>query len=178
MPPCRTGDRVLALDHSTGRLAFRPVYIFVHREPAVSGVFTNIECSPLGPGSAAGGSNATWRLQLSGRHYLPVCASGNATACGPLRLGGLLDSLRSPAASWQHRYGGEVQPGMLVLVADGEGKLAPAVVRRVWQSVERGLFNPLVEVGRPGAWVWDVGGCGGPTEQRRSAWRVPWHASM
>lgn len=153
MLPCRAGDRLLALDHRTGRLAFRPLYIFVHREPAVSGVFTNIECAPLGPGGAAGAGNATRRLQLSPRHFLPVCASGEAAACGPPRLGGLADSLRSSAAGWQHRYGGEVAPGMLVLVADGADQVAPAVVLRVWQSVERGLFNPLVEVGSPGPWA-------------------------
>lgn len=144
---------MLALDHATGALAFRPLYIFVHREPAIHGVFVNIECAPLG------GANVTRRLQLSARHYLPVCAGGDAAACGTPRLGGLLDSLRSSAAGWHHLYGGDVQPGMLVLAADHEGQLGPARVLCVWQTVERGLFNPLVEVGTsvPGAGPWRLG---------------------
>ncbi|KAL4421656.1 hypothetical protein ABPG75_010947, partial [Micractinium tetrahymenae] len=119
------GDRVLALDHSTGRLAYRPLYIFVHREPAAFGTFVNIEAAPLAVGRPAP-ANATRRLQLSPRHFLPVCATGDAAACGRPRLGGLLDSLRSSLTSWQHRYGREVQPGMLVLAPGADGQLTPA----------------------------------------------------
>ncbi|KAL4440600.1 hypothetical protein ABPG75_003601 [Micractinium tetrahymenae] len=152
MQELRPGDRVLALDHATGRLAYRSAYIFAHREPGASGAFVNIEAVPLAAEEAGGASsNATMRhrLQLSPRHFLPVCAAGDAAACGAPRLSGLLDSLRSLGTSegWRQRYGQEVQPGMLVLLADGEGGLAPARVLRVWQSVERGLFNPLVEGG-------------------------------
>ncbi|KAL4429187.1 hypothetical protein ABPG77_010166 [Micractinium sp. CCAP 211/92] len=144
MEHLRTGDRVLAMDHATGHLAYRPLYIFVHREPQARATFVNVEATTLGTQDSA-----ARRLQLSRRHFLPVCASGDAAACGTPRLGGLADSLRSSLATWQQRYGQDVRPGMLVLVADGTGAPVPARVQRVWLSTQQGLFNPLVEGGIP-----------------------------
>lgn len=129
------------MDHATGHLAYRPLYIFVHREPQARATFVNVEATTLGIQDSA-----ARRLQLSRRHFLPVCASGDAAACGTPRLGGLADSLRSSLATWQQRYGQDVRPGMLVLVADGTGAPVPARVQRVWLSTQQGLFNPLVEV--------------------------------
>ncbi|PSC74266.1 hypothetical protein C2E20_2665 [Micractinium conductrix] len=180
MRQLRIGDHVLALDHASGRLGYRAVYLFGHQEATASGPYLNIEARAAQPvpggrshGGSSGGSGApAARLQLSERHWLPVCAAGRD--CGPPRLPGLPRLPRalravllaegsdrgargSSSGSWQYLYAGDVQPGMQVLVAapagasgNGNGSAAAggalqvAVVTLVWSSFERGLFNPFV----------------------------------
>ena len=182
MRQLRIGDHVLALDHASGRLGYRAVYLFGHQEATASGPYLNIEARAAQPvpggrshGGSSGGSGApAARLQLSERHWLPVCAAGRD--CGPPRLPGLPRLPRalravllaegsdrgargSSSGSWQDHSAGDVQPGMQVLVAapagasgNGNGSAAAggalqvAVVTLVWSSFERGLFNPFVYV--------------------------------
>ncbi|KAL4424164.1 hypothetical protein ABPG75_001465 [Micractinium tetrahymenae] len=168
MSRLRIGDEVLSMDAATGRLAYRSVYLFGHQDAAAEGVMVNIEARllPPLPGAAATASLAQntstpARLQLSPRHYLPVCMHGGG--CGAPRLPGLLRGVLAAAFGgstdgWQHGYAQDVRPGMLVLVAGpgssassgGGGTLGAvrlAVVTRVWTSTERGLFNPFVHGG-------------------------------
>lgn len=99
---------MLALDRQTGRLAYKPVYLFGHQDQHARGLFVNLEARLLSPGalSAVAGASAAaaappaaaggrlWRLQLSKQHFIPTCAEGRAEACGEPRLPGLAGLLR------------------------------------------------------------------------------------
>lgn len=140
------GHRVLALDHATQRLAYKPVYLFPHQEQAALGPFLSLEVAP----EPAGSNATTLQLHLSPLHFVPRCLARAAADCGAPRLPGLLDGLLTLPASWQYAYARDVRPGDWLLVAapgaSPGSDLVPAAVQRVRASMQQGLFNPFVEV--------------------------------
>ena len=121
------GDRVLSVDRSSGAQVFREVYLFGHRDSGAVQEYVSVR--------TAGGSV----LQLSPRHYIPVCVegcSGDALAAAP-----------GSSAVMQPKYASDVRVGDIVLAAAADGAssgLALVAVEEVWTGLAAGAFNPLV----------------------------------
>jgi hypothetical protein len=116
------GDQVLVVPRGgggglpAGATAYRPVYLFGHREAGSVQPYVSL--------TTASGHT----LRLSPSHYIPVLPSPAA----------------APGAA-QPKYASEVRPGDLVLVmaASGQATQLSAVVE-AWQSAAVGAFNPFV----------------------------------
>ncbi|WIA28437.1 hypothetical protein OEZ86_010981 [Tetradesmus obliquus] len=110
------GDKVLAVDVSTGKAVFDSVYLTPHRDAGAAATYLNIRASPVG---AAGSSKA---LTLSPMHYVP-------TACGVGQQQQCLKHAR------------EVAAGDLVWLLQGQQAVL-ARVDEVTASIEQGMYSP------------------------------------
>lgn len=110
------GDKVLAVDVSTGKAVFDSVYLTPHRDAGAAATYLNIRASPVG---AAGSSKV---LTLSPMHYVP-------TACGVGQQQQCLKHAR------------EVAAGDLVWLLQGQQAVL-ARVDEVTASIEQGMYSP------------------------------------
>ena len=127
------GDRVLAAEAASGRLALRDVYFWGHRDPYVLAPYVTLGVQLLGGGSA---SNQSVQLQLSPRHFLPACLPGSQ--CSP-----------RARSDWRQMYARDMAVGSHVLVAPDPASTTAVqlgVVTSMQQRFERGQFNPFVMV--------------------------------
>ena len=134
-----------SIDKATGRPAFRPVYLFGHRDPSRPSRFVNL-----------GVTGSPTPLQLSPTHFIPICTSGcDATA----------------TVRWTYKYAKDVRVGDIVMafqqIEDGSNNMSAtaaaagvdgaagaaspadsgirlARVEYTTMSLEAGLFNPYV----------------------------------
>ena len=120
------GDKVLSVDRGSGARVFREVYLFGHRDGDTVQEYVSVR--------TAGGAV----LQLSPRHYIPVCVHGCAAG---------EEGWAPGSAVLQPKYGSELRVGDVVLVAAAGGSasgLEPAAVVETWVSAAVGAFNPFV----------------------------------
>ncbi|WIA08328.1 hypothetical protein OEZ85_007770 [Tetradesmus obliquus] len=110
------GDKVLAVDASTGTAVFDDVYLMPHRDAGTAAAYLNIRATPV---RAAGSSKV---LTLSPMHHVP-------TACGATRQQQCLKHTR------------EVAVGDLVWLLQGQQAVL-ARVDEVTASTEQGMYSP------------------------------------
>lgn len=123
MDELQWGDKVRSVDRSTGKVGYKEVYLFGHRDAqAVSEDYIQL-------------TTAAANLTLSDGHFIPVCVP---SAAGPCRAG----APRS-AVKLEYKYAKAVVAGDFVLVEQEAGAVLTEVLS-VRFTVESGMFTPFV----------------------------------
>lgn len=123
MDSLQYGDKVLAVDTTTGNFVYRPVFLFGHRQQTGKYAYVNI------------GTDSGAALQLTSNHFVPVRVSQSGTGSSVI-----------------YKVARDVRVGDLVMVVAGNGTsafsgtaaLEPATVTEVWVSRETGLITPYI----------------------------------
>lgn len=111
------GDKVLAVDASTGQAVFDDVYLMPHRDASAAAAYLNIRATPV---AAEGSSNV---LTLSPMHYIPIACGGAGQQQQCLK------------------HAREVAAGDLVWLLQGQAAEL-ARVDEVTASIEQGMYSP------------------------------------
>ena len=122
---------MLAVD-AAGRLAHRAIYFIPHANPRVTSVYNNLAVLDAS-------SNSSLLLRASPRHFIPATLDGGAT--------------------WAHSSARDVPVGAHVKVVTDPANVRHAVmghVLAVTRTLERGQYNPFVEVRRGRCWAFVV----------------------